>query len=63
MQSIWQQTTREGDMKRITQSEGSRTSTGYHTGYALLLIGETYYISTESGTRKATKKEIAKTKK
>lgn len=45
-------------MKKIKQYSGNRTKTGYHTGYSILKLKGVYYISTESGTRKATKKEI-----
>lgn len=45
-------------MKKIKQYSGNRTKTGYHTGCAILKLKGVYYISTESGTRRATKKEI-----
>ena len=50
-------------MKKIKSYKGYRTKSGYHTGYALILKNGIYYISQESGTRKATKKEIEKGKK
>ncbi len=46
-------------MKKIAEKEGNRTKTGYHTGYAILKSSNgKYYVSQESGTRPATKKEI-----
>ena len=45
-------------METIKQYSGKRTKTGYHTGCAILKLKGVYYISTESGTRKATKEEI-----
>jgi len=47
-------------MKRITQQEGNRRPTGYHTGSAIYELNGQYYISTESGTRKATPAELKK---
>jgi len=49
-------------MKTIKQDNGKGTKTSYHTGYVILKLNGAYYISTESGTRKATKKEISDNK-
>lgn len=47
------------EMRKVVQYEGCRIRIGYHTGYAVFEKNGKYYISTESGTRKATKREIA----
>lgn len=45
-------------MEKVYQYNGNRTKKGFHTGHAVFLRNGKYYISCESGTRKATKKEI-----
>jgi len=50
-------------MKKIEQYKGNRTKTGYHTGHAVFALKGVYYVATESGTRRATKKEILNLKK
>ena len=42
----------------ITQHQGHRRKSGWHTGYAIIKHKGKYYISQESGTRPATAKEI-----
>lgn len=49
-------------VKTISSYEGKRLASGYHTGHAVLLCNGKYYISTEAGTRPATKKEIERIK-
>lgn len=44
--------------KVIQQREGKRLKSGLHTGYAIIKHNGKYFVSTESGTRPATRKEI-----
>ncbi|RLD85388.1 MAG: hypothetical protein DRJ07_03105 [Bacteroidetes bacterium] len=48
----------KGGRMIVTTNERRRLKSGWHTGWALLLIKGKYYISQESGTRLATKEEI-----
>ena len=45
-------------VKIINSYDGTRLASGYHTGVAVILRDGVYYVSTESGTRRATKREI-----
>jgi hypothetical protein len=44
----------------IIQHSGARLKSGVHTGYSVTQYNGVYYISTESGTRKATTRELKK---
>jgi hypothetical protein len=44
-------------MKKVYEYNGSRLATGWHTGVAVYERDGKYYVSTESGTRLATKRE------
>jgi hypothetical protein len=50
-------------MNKIFEYQGCRTGSGWHTGVAIFEKNGKYYVSTESGTRPATKREVEKIKK
>jgi len=47
-------------MKKILSIDGTRTRTGWHTGFALYASKGKYYVSTEAGSRPCSKAKAEK---